>query len=89
MEGKPTKNDVTVYNWTVTTTDQSVDANRTFNATFAFYQNMTITPYISWAQKDIDMKLGPPVQIRLYMLLLIFYPYESCPDYCVKVKNVP
>ncbi|KAH3802556.1 uncharacterized protein LOC127837090 [Dreissena polymorpha] len=63
VEGKPTKNDVTVYNWTVTTTDQRVDANRTFNATFAFYQNMTITPYISWAQKDIDMKLGPPVQI--------------------------
>jgi len=63
-EGEPVQNDAAVYNWTVTTSGQHVDVNRTFNATYAFYQNVTVTPYISWAQKDIDMNLGPPVQIR-------------------------
>lgn len=61
--GKPTENDVTVYNWSVTSSNQHVDTKHTMNATFSLYQNITITPAISWAQKDVDMKLSPPIQV--------------------------
>ena len=63
-KGQQTINDVTTYNWTVVSRDEHLDTNNTFNATFAFFQNMTIAPTISWAQKDVDVNLGPPVKLR-------------------------
>ena len=63
-EGKPSTNDVTSYNWTVTSTSEQLDTNSSVNTTFAFFQNTTISPAISWAQKDIDVNLGPPIHIR-------------------------
>lgn len=62
-EGKQPQNDISVYNWTVTSLNQHVDTNHTMNVTFALFQNMTISPAISWALKDVDMNLGPPVRI--------------------------
>ncbi|KAL4222201.1 hypothetical protein ACF0H5_018238 [Mactra antiquata] len=65
IEGKPSQNEVTTYDWTVTSTEQHVDTNATMNATFTVYQNVTILPAVSWAMKDVDMNLGPPIQVSM------------------------
>lgn len=62
--GKPSENDVAVYNWTVQSASQNVDTNHTMNTSYAFFQNMTISPAVSWAQKDVAMNLGPPLKVR-------------------------
>ena len=64
-KGQASINDVTAYNWTIDSTTEHLDTNSTTNSTFAFFQNLTISPAISWAQKDVDVNLGPPVKIRL------------------------
>lgn len=62
-EGKPSQNEASVYNWTVTSSNQHVDTNGTMNATFAVFQKMTVFPALSWAMKDVDMNLGPPIHV--------------------------
>ncbi|WAQ98178.1 hypothetical protein MAR_022551, partial [Mya arenaria] len=64
-EGSVPVNEASVYNWTVVSGGQRVDTNHTFNTSWAFHQNLTLIPVISWWQKDIDMNLGPPVQLSI------------------------
>ncbi|XP_052773072.1 uncharacterized protein LOC128211950 [Mya arenaria] len=64
-EGATPENEASVYNWTVVSGYQQVDTNHTFNTSWAFHQNLTLTPTISWGQKDINMNLGPPVQLSI------------------------
>ena len=72
--GAPTVNDISTYNWTLVNNEEHIEAYRNVNTTFAVFQNITIAPKISWAQKDVDFNLGPPIKLRLEskMKILIF-----------------
>lgn len=63
--GEPTVNEISTYNWTVVNNAEHLEAYRNVNATFAVFQNMTIAPKISWAQKDVDFNLGPPIKLSI------------------------
>ncbi|XP_060568332.1 uncharacterized protein LOC132726934 [Ruditapes philippinarum] len=76
-EGKPSENDVSSYNWTVMTSSQHVDTNGTMNTTFAFFQNMTVFPALSWAMKDVDMNLGPPIHVSTRPTVNVFSTTDS------------
>lgn len=64
QEDQPTVNDITTYNWKVDAENENLEAHRSVNATFAFFQNITITSAISWPKKDVDLNLGPIIHIR-------------------------